>query len=349
MNKKKWFTLVELLLALMIAWTLIGIVMTIYTWIMWADVRMSDKRLLTAEASDLMDMIHTVALDYTIDYEEYFNRSKMWFLPRDVWFTSYGNNWERYYCLSGSDNTSDYPYNLFKREDLTWWCSRPWNQKYLEYQFQHRKLLTWDLNHRENSWSNMHFWPIAISPNTWLDYLYLINPEGTERYYFRRIRTGANNDLYKVQVLGMKWYDAWVKQNFSDEESTWRYDWFIDTWACDYSKWFKCWWDTVIWWDNLPISIDDWWVDITSDKVTVSDFIINIYPDKNPYLDTWNDNLLDPYIKITIKMNMSKPSTEEITLSTTLSFKNSYFNFPIEKRRCVPNDDEGALSDCYDE
>jgi hypothetical protein len=47
-------------------------------------------------------------------------------------------------------------------------------------------------------------------------------------------------------------------------------------------------------------------------------------------------------------MDMSKPSTQEITLSTTLSFKNSYFNFPIEKRRCVPNDD-GTVSDCYDE
>ena len=348
MKNKKWFTLVELLLALMIAWTLIGIVMTIYTGIMWADVRMSDKRLLTSEASDLMDMIHTVALDYTIDYEEYFNRSRLWFLPWDTWFTTYGNSWERYYCLSGSSNDTDYKYKLLERNDWSWWCPNTWYQKYLEYQFQHRKLLTWDLNHRENSWSNMHFWPIAVFPNTWLDYLYLINPEGTERYYFRRIRTGANNNLNKVQVLRLKWYDAWIKQNFSDEQSTWRYDWFIDTWACDYSQWFRCHWAIVTWSDRLPYDFNDWWIDITSNKVSVNDFRIDIYPNKNPYLDTWNDVLLDPYIKISFTMDMSKPSTQEITLSTTLSFKNSYFNFPIEKRRCVPNDD-GTVSDCYDE
>ena len=194
----------------------------------------------------------------------------------------------------------------------------------------------------------MHFWPIAVFPNTWLDYLYLINPEGTERYYFRRIRTGANNNLNKVQVLRLKWYDAWIKQNFSDEQSTWRYDWFIDTWACDYSQWFRCHWAIVTWSDRLPYDFNDWWIDITSNKVSVNDFRIDIYPNKNPYLDTWNDVLLDPYIKISFTMDMSKPSTQEITLSTTLSFKNSYFNFPIEKRRCVPNDD-GTVSDCYDE
>jgi hypothetical protein len=34
---------------------------------------MVNKRILTAEASDLIDIIHEAAIDYTIDYEEYFN------------------------------------------------------------------------------------------------------------------------------------------------------------------------------------------------------------------------------------------------------------------------------------
>lgn len=348
MKNKKWFTLTELLMALLIAGTLIGIVMSIYTWIMWADLRMSNKRVLTSEASDLLDMIHTVALDYTIDYEEYFNRSSLWYWLWDTRFTSYGNAWERYYCWNNFSwiyNGSNNSYQIYKRNGS--WCQQTWrNQKYLEYQFQHRRLATWDLNNKENSWSYKNYWPVAISPNTWLDYLYLISPDWSERYYFRRVLawwnwwTGKNDKLYVIQMLRLKWYDAWERHNFDDSVySWWRYDWFIDTWACDFSQWFNCTWAEVTWWDKMPGSFSDWRVNITSDKVTVNDFRIDIYPDKDPYLYTQSDNLIDPYIKITITMNMyNKPSDDEITLSTTLSFKNSYFNYPIEVRPCVPND-----------
>lgn len=344
MKNKKWFTLVELLLALLIAWTLLGVMMSIYTGIMWADSRMSNKRLLTKEASDLMDTIHTAALDYTIDYEEYFNRNMLWYWIWNTGFTSYGNQWRRYFCWNWIENSSvsERKFNIYNWENDTWWCVSWWNQKYLEYAFQHYNLKTWTLNSRCNSWSNTHHWPIAINPNTWLDYLYLINPEWDERYYFRRILTGENNDIYKVQVLRLKWYDAGTSQNFDpDVTSSWRFDWFIDTWACDFSQGFVCKWNSVTWDFKLPNGFYDWRVDITSDKVTVSDFRIDIYPNKDPYLDTWAENILDPYIKITITMNLyKKPSEDKITLSTTLSFKNSYFNFPIEVMENVPNDDD---------
>ena len=153
--------------------------------------------------------------------------------------------------------------------------------------------------------------------------------------------TGENYDIYKVQVLRLKWYDAGTSQNFTSATSSWRFDWFIDTWACDFSQGYICNWNIVTWDFKLPNSFYDWRVDITSDKVTVSDFRIDIYPNKDPYLDTWSENILDPYIKITITMNLyNKPSEDEITLSTTLSFKNSYFNFPIEVMENVPNDDD---------
>lgn len=337
MKNKKWFTLVELLLAVIIAGTLIGIMMSIYTWIMWADVRMSDKRLLTAEASDIMDMIHTAALDYTIDYEEYFNRRWLGFGPWSTWFTSYWNDWTLYYCWSWFEwKAKNWINEIYKRDDNNWWCMTWWNQKYLEYNFQHRKLVTWELNSTENSWSNMLSGPVAISPNTWIDYLYLINEEGTERYYIRRILTWKNNDLYKLQVLRLYWYDAWIKHDF---KLSWSYDWFIDTWACDFSQWYICHWFDVISWNKLPETFEDWWVDITSNKVTVTDFIVDVYPNVDPYLNKQEDNLIDPYAKITIKLNVyDKPSIDDITISTTLSFKNSYFNYPIEVRSNVPND-----------
>ena len=343
MKNKKWFTLVELLLAVVIAGTLIGIVMAIYTWIMWADIRMSDKRLLTAEASDIMDMIHTAALDYTIDYEEYFNRRWLSLGVWSTWFTTYWNSWTLYYCWSWFNWEATNTINkIYTWSEGSWWCLSWWNQKYLEYNFQHWKLATWDLNSKENSWSKEKSGPIAISPNTWLDYLYLINEDWTERYYIRRILTWGNNDLYKLQALRLYWYDAGVNHDFN---STWKYDWFIDTWACDYTQWYKCQWHDVIWWNKLPANYYDWWVDITSNKVTVSDFRVDIFPNVDPYLNKQDENLMDPYAKITIKLNLyGKPSYEEIILSTTLSFKNSYFKFPVEKRRCVP--DENGFDNC---
>lgn len=345
MQNKKWFTLLELLLAVLIAWTLIWIIMSIYTWILWVDLRMNDKMLLTAEASNLMDTIHTAALDYTIDYEEYFNRNRLWFWVSDTHFTSYGNSWEWYYCWNWFTNISDVnrKYDIFLWSELSWWCEQTsiekQPQKYLEYKFQHWKLNTWELNNRENTDSNMYMWPVAINPNTWVDYLYLINPEGTERYYFRRILTGANHDLYKIQTLRLYWYDAGDLHDFS-AWSWWRYDWFLDTWACDFEQWFICHWNSVTWEFKLPNSYYDWRVDITSDKVSVTDFRIDIYPNKNPYYDTSTNNIQDPFAKITVTMSMyGKPSNEEITLSSSYSFKNSYFNFPVEVKDNVPNDD----------
>ena len=103
MKNKKWFTLVELIMALIIAGTLIGIAMSIYTGLQWQDIRMSNKRLLVAESNDLIDKIHEAVLYYTIDYEEYFNRKWLWYNPWNTWFSTYGNEWERYYCWSWID------------------------------------------------------------------------------------------------------------------------------------------------------------------------------------------------------------------------------------------------------
>ncbi len=337
MKNKKWFTLVEVLLSLLIVWLFIGIVMWIYTSIRKTDWKIANKRVLTAEASDLIDRIHEAAIDYNIDYEEYFNRKILWFWPDGSGFSTYGNSGQRYYCWD-RDYESNGGYSI-KARDTDWWCEYEWNQKYGEYYFQHRKLTDLEnLNSSQNSWGNMKNWPIAISPNTWLEYLYLISPNWTERYYFRRIFktwvdldgiagfSWKNESLYIIQMLKLKWFDAWQNHDF---KSRWAFDGFIDTRACDYSQWFSCKGTEVITWYKLPVDFDDWRVDITSRKVTVNDFKIDIYPNKDPYLATKDtDNLYDPYIKISFTMNMyGQVSSEEITLSTTLSLKNSYSKF----------------------
>ncbi|MBQ2600009.1 hypothetical protein II582_01175 [bacterium] len=57
--------------------------------------------------------------------------------------------------------------------------------------------------------------------------------------------------------------------------------------------------------DRLPLDRDDGRIDLTDEKVTVSDMKIDIYPNKDPYIATNDDDARhDPYIKISFTMNM---------------------------------------------
>ena len=353
MKNKKWFSLLEVLMSVVILGILIWTILTIFWDIKWADWKMLNKRILTSEASDLIDKMHEAALNYTIDYEEYFNRNRKWLWviaigPEagiwETWFTSYGNDGELYYC-SRQINPTHNKFQIYRRKDDDYWCEE-WVervQKYLEYYFQHWRL--WNINELNsiwNSWAYQWKWPIAINPNTWIDYLYLINEDWDERYYFRRkliertdidwnSNIDKNEKLAKIQILKLKWFDAW---SWHDFRSRWAYDWFIDTRACDSSQWFYCNWYEVKSWYSLPINEDDWREDIiTNWNVTVSEMKIDIYPAKDPYLAINEEEYrIDPYAKISFTMNIYKGDLkDEITISTTLWFKNSYSRFPVLK------------------
>ena len=338
MKNKKWFTLLEVLLSVTIISIFLGTILIIFKDIKTADWKMVDKRKLIAESSNLIDIIHDAALNYTIDYEEYFNRQ----MTLDNEYTSYWNSWELYYCAVSMGNNL-WKYRFYNWSNFMFWCAQQWNQKYLEYYFQHWKLNDpTKLNSATNSWAYQWKWPTAISPNRWIDYLYLINEDWTERYYFRRVRKEVNDidgsnsinlpneELYSVQMLKLQWLDAWIGHDYN---SRWTYDWFIDTRVCDNSQWYYCSWDEVSNKNRLPRDWNDWWIDITSDKVTVSDMKIDIYPVKDPYLAINEPEYrIDPYAKISFTMNMYWiESSEEIAITTSLSFKNSYSKFPTIK------------------
>lgn len=324
MKKIKGYTLLEIIMSIIIFSMLVGIIISIYLNIKEADKSVAWKRTIISEASDFFDTIHEAAIDYTIDYEEYFNQ-------RGVWggFSSYGNSWERYYCVRDGSMHPQFiegKYYILRRDDLNYWCFSEWNQKYLEYNFQHWRLETWsELNDILNSGAYQWDWPVAIEDNIWLPYLYLISNDKTERYYFRRVRD--DEDRWVIQALRLVWFDAWSGHDFN---SRWAFDWFIDTWACDTSKWFVCKWQQIEW-DNyfLPSNEDDWWINVTSNKIDVKDFKVDVFPKKDPYLaKNSSDQLMDPYIKISITLWIFWDEEEKpLTLSTTLSLKNTYTNF----------------------
>jgi len=332
MKKIRWYTLLEVILSVIIFSLLIGTIISIYINIKGADWSVAWKRTIVSEASDLFDTIHEAAIDFNIDYEEYFNLRWMEYNG----FTSYGNDWDRYYCVDGNNSSSKFidkwngrGYWVYRRDNNDWWCLSWWNQKYLEYNFQHWELSEWEnLNDIVNSGAYKWDWPIAIEKNRELNYLYLISNDKTERYYFRHVV----DDKWRwiIQALRLVWFDAWSDHDFN---SWWAFDWFIDTWACDTSKWFICKEKTdELGWYWIPMDENDWWQNITSDNVNVMDFKVDVFPQKDPSLAKESSELMDPYIKISITLWIYWNEDEnKLTLSTTLSLKNTYSNFSTIK------------------
>ena len=363
-KSKKAFTLFEIVLALIIFSMLVGVIFTAYINIKKSEVTIWAQQIVTKEANDFLDRLHDLSLDYTIDYEEYFNRTiikcgseKSPDFARNQdgecpQFTKYGNTGDNdgmYYCNSSWDLTQSWYYIskfiLIGPDPI--WCVQTWKQNFWQYNRQFRDTKDSHLNNGDDIFTGR--WPVAIAQNTWVQELYLINNDWDHRVYFRRKlltwvdlnwdwgSTWKNEGLYTIQTLKLKWFDAGEGHNFDTWPSNWWvYDWFIDTRACDADAWFVCNW-SGLWigeysWYNLPLDVDDGRVDITNPKITVSDWNFELYPAKDPYLakkETWY--LLDPFVKVNLTTNIyGKQVEDEITLQTSLSFKNSYHNFEME-------------------
>ncbi len=344
--KKKAFTLFEIVLALIIFSLMVGIIFNIYINTQKSERNLLKQQLLAAETNDFLDQISDLSLEYTLDYQEYFNRGVAWCvsdwdpLRSNTWsctiFTSYWNSWSLYYCSTWNWVQSWYNYYQITQT----WCIQPWLQKFGQYTYQFRNITYSSLN----NWNDVFLWtwPIAVHYNTWVQELYLINNDWDHRIFLRRhfitwvdlnwdgLFTWKNESLYTIQILKLKWFDAWGSHNF-DYPDQFTYDWFIDTRACDYDNWFICFgssiWSWIYSWYNLPSDSDDGRVNLTDSKITISDRNIEVRPAKDSYLAVnETEHLLDPYIKINLTANIyGEYSPEEITLQTSIWFKNSYF------------------------
>lgn len=379
-TKLRWFTLIEMLLAL--TWFLIIIVVVISIYIKIINIRddIDARQNLIQESYFTLEKLNILLRDFTIDYEEYFNRSMIWC---DTWWenfswnvNSWKNNWycdlftnywnwnninlsysgsfNLYYCSSYWDE--QYPltiYTWYWDWDIWTWCSISWYQSFGEYSRQFRDMkkdtdtVQWVVNDEDDD--DMWFWPEAILDATWVQELYLISQDAKQRIFFRRALIDSwdwNKDWtiswdtekrYNIQVLKLKWFDAWSNHDFDIANSSWVYDWIIDTRACDYSLWFKCNWKDI-WpaytWYNLPLNSDDWRVNMFPKNITIADRNLIIYPTKNPEYSRKEWFQINPYFTISINNKLYWEIWQQkigktidnfnLNLQTTLSTKNFY-------------------------
>ncbi len=352
--KIKWFTLVETLIVVLLFGTITTTMYTTYNTLNETRSDVSERQTLINESTKVFETMNSLWNDFVLDYEEYFNRSLIWCngdtADADFWtwwdncnkFTSYGNGnsvynseyWKHklYVCSTKVSNTKtdEYPHT-YEYDKNIFWCYNNWAQAFWQYNWNFYDVME-DVDNNDiyvNDWDEdfLGKWPVAIKNNTWVNELYLISLDGTQRTYFRK---NCDKDGHcALQMLKLRWFDAGVNHNFDWQ---WLYDWQIDTWACDYGLGFACNWvsidsDNKNGFENykLPKTADDGWVDLTSKDVDVKDWNLEIYPIKDPALalDESENNMV-PYVKITLSLaNTDAVYTEGDTssfLSTSSSF-----------------------------
>jgi hypothetical protein len=182
----------------------------------------------------------------------------------------------------------------------------------------------------------------AVRDDKNIQELYLISHDGKKRLYFRRRLVNQNSGFaqYRVQMLRLRWFDAWQDHNFDATNNEWLYDWQIDTWACDSSMWFVWNWSGV-WWAysnyHLPRDEEDCWVDLTYWMTNLYTWNISISPLWDPDLfRSVQDRQINPYMTIFILNWVYLPEfigervvgrsimDFKVTLKTTINMKDFY-------------------------
>ena len=336
MFKKKWFTLVEVLLVITIASSIIVIVYSLLDTLPKIKNFNDARQTLIQQVNDAMDRFTVMFQDYTIDYEEYYNRRATWCTTEwwtnddfkwTTWLSGYCSN-RTYYWNAHWANTSD---GIKTTHSISYWEKKDedLNDYRPPYSFWEYKRSFWDI-WDDTDWARIWqkpkkfwdaddrdkgSWSVAVWDPDNVQELYLISHDWKRRIFLRRkfnpyTEAEAENywssGWYTVQVLKLRWFDAGNNHDFSNSNTTdlWIFDWQIDTWACDKWQYYECHWSSI--WEpyanyNIPENIDDWWVDLFDEKLNILKWNIELYPVKDQDL-AWKDigQQINPYFKITL-------------------------------------------------
>ena len=344
LRKYHGFTLIELMTVVVIIWIIMPCIVSIYTFMIKSNREFALRQTAIQQWYEFFERLNLLMQDYTIDYEEYFNRQMVWCVKSwsiiltwnnfewNVWlswycteFTAYWNEnsthrilslgskisskyHDIYQCSDDSDGENDGQedvHRTVKKDD----CWLIW----VKQSFGQYKTLFIDVHQSGPKDDDQDLWkplkePLnAIVDSNNIKELYLISHDWKKRLYFRRklINHSWDSVQYKIQMLRLKWFDAWQKHDF-DNPSEWFYDGQIDTWACDYSMWFEpinkagrqsVWWAYSGYY--LPADVDDCWVDLTYWSTSIYTWNLSISPLNDPDLYWMDENRqINPYMKI---------------------------------------------------
>lgn len=340
MLKKRAFTLLEMTLVVIASWTLISVIFAVLTTLPRVKVFNDARQTLIQQTNDIMNRFSILFQDYTIDYEEYFNRKMVGCNSSNL---KKGANFNRNidtdighcntFTAYGNENGFDIPYSKHKIQYL--WTNQTHNtsnnnnkESYGQYERLFRNVgkdtddvakknetdyRVWDADDED-----LGTWPEAISDANNVKELYLISHDKSRRLLIRKDKKNWHETL---QILKLRAFDAGDNHKFEPNNTT-VFDWKIDTRTCDAGEGFICWGDEIS--TNLypnyrlPKDENDWRVDLFPESINVRDFTLAITPTKNPNY-AWNEDRqqINPYIKITITTELN-PKIREKKLGNML-------------------------------
>ena len=274
-RKYHGFTLIELVLAITIIGLLLPSIFALYGFIIRSNKEIVARQTAIQQWYEFFERLNIWMDDYTVDYEEYFNRQMVgcwWWTGANftwnIWsgwycteFTAYGNEnhttktiWgndsrnyhDIYYCTSEQGKTSKSSrWDMVVNKDN---CGRVGGrQSFWQYAALFKDVHGWEwivvwTEDDEELWKLFNESVEAITDAEKIQELYLISHDGKSRLYFRRKNVAPEweEPHYKIQMLRLRWFDAWLKHSFEETSNNeWLYDGVIDTWACDASMWFE--------------------------------------------------------------------------------------------------------------
>lgn len=379
--KKKSFTLLEIIFALVIFSLIFWMLFTLFLRMLRSKTDIDARQMVITTTYDLIEDINNKIQNFTIDYEEYFNRKMVWCAPGTAMGAFVWNSWlQNWYCPLWTTYWNSTPlvatqsYVATEREHKLYYCSSDstlplfgglkrmqnsggaltlewagdcasnlftiysnasynanylanWTRFYQPYGQYNAMHIDAKANADDEPWfagddDDTYLWsgPMAIWDSINAKELYLISKDKKTRLFFRRalIATGDWNEngsidsdyekKFTIQMLQLKGFDAGQKHDFNSTGGAGVYDGTIDTWACDFDAWFVCngsgMWSVYSGY-RLPLDWNDGWVNIVNANVSIADWNIAIFPEKDPQLVSAESRYQqNPYFRLYIKTSM---------------------------------------------
>jgi len=290
---KKAFTLIEMLIVTVILWIILTIILTIYFKMLDIKTDVTVRSNLVKSTDNLVEKLNIMMKNYTIDYEEYFNRKIVWCNSNwwssfswDVWtgwyckkFTSYGNwnsidsslnTWNNilYYCTSHGNWwwTVEKPWN----SDCEWNGSSGSNYIYDEKNSNNLSNGSWCVNSESSPWIEsfweykLQFWDVKANAddNWWCKW----DDDDTDLW----IWPDAIADNWNIKELYLISKD-WKKRIFFRRKLVWSWDFNYNwtAWDVPWERLYKLqmlklrWFDIWSWHDadNIWKTFNDGYID----------------------------------------------------------------------------------------
>lgn len=320
---RRGFTLLEMVIVIGIFSALIAVVFTAYSRMIHTKLDVEIRQTVIDRSYFLMEKLHVLLADYTIDYEEYYNRRMVGCDEAGV----RGTWWENGYCDlftwygNGQNNGSSQPQHcsstdhdestVDNRNTNCVGTGRLWSvQSYGNYRqtFVDVKNDVDQISSVIGDEDDVDTWdgPVALWWET--SEIAMISHDGTRRFYIRRALLGSgdwNGDgkklstdkLYGLQQLKLVWVDAGYDHSFAGSGA---FDGKIDTWLCDAESGYMC-------SGNLPgsnamhtayhnkwyrfaMNSNEWWLDLLGKDITITDWGVGVYPAKDHDLARTDDS-----------------------------------------------------------